>query len=496
MANLALAVKKLLPRYQELLHLRQRQVLGRWAKGRLPYVSTSTTRLMDMFAFYLTEIGALSLLATFPDPRLRRTIGIYFFATTLLFKALLKANAYEALPSRLFSNTRLLRLLGFNLRQIEEGFSRKGQARPFDVESLLNLLHRLSPDQLQAWWLRHVLPFLVRALPWPPPFLILDTIPILVDPDAKRAWPGASWGYVRSKDGQEQKGFGYQLVVLAFPIGKRRCGVLAAAVHGLGVADIDCGRELLAAVVSAHPALLRGLALLIDRGFLDAAWMASLKQSHGIDTIVPLKRNMDLLDLMRALVTHEAEPAWETVPGNPKRKLCLVDQLEDWGGHGLALSGCWIQEEGEEGKAPRHWGLVSTQEGVKTARAIHDRYDDRWLLEGAFSQLRKLSEFDALTVADEGVITAQLLCECLAHTLAMGFLEELGQEYEEIGARRLRYDLMAQPTVVVVEIGNAYALMTPDEFHAHLEENLQEMAARQRRERARDGPAPARRSRG
>jgi hypothetical protein len=495
LANLAFAVKKPLPRYQEVLHLRQRQVLGRWAKGHLPYVSTSTTRLMDMFAFYLKDLGALSLLSSFPDPRLRRTIGIYFFATTLLFKAILKANAYETLPSRLFSNTRLLRLLGFNLRQIEHGFSRKGAARPFDVESLLNLLHRLSPEQLQAWWLEEVIPFLERALPWPPPFLILDTIPIEVDPEAKRAWPGASWGYVGSKDGQEQKGFGYQLAVLAFPIGKRRCGVLAAAVFGLGVADIDCGRQLLAAVVRAHPDLLRGLPLLIDRGFLDAEWMAALKQQHGIDTLVPLKRNRDLLDLMRALVTHEAAPAWETVPGNPKRRLCLVDQLEDWGGHPLSLTGCLIEEEGEEGKAKRHWGLVSTQESVSSARTIHDRYDDRWRIEGGFSQLRKLSEFDALTVADAGVITAQLLCECLAHTLAMGFLEELGQEYEEIGARRLRYDLLAQPTVVVVEIGNASALLTPEEFHAHLEANLQEMAARQRRERARDGPAPARRSR-
>jgi hypothetical protein len=92
-------------------------------------------------------------------------------------------------------------------------------------------------------------------------------------------------------------------------------------------------------------------------------------------------------------------------------------------------------------------------------------------------------------VAHLGVITAQLLSECLAHTLAMGFLEALGQDYEAIGARRLRYDLLAQPTVVVVEIGEAYALLSPDEFNRHLEENLQVMAARQRRERARDGPA-------
>jgi DDE family transposase len=487
-------VKQIVPRYEEVIRLKQRQVLARWAKGHRPQVATSTTRLMDLFTFYLQEVGALKLLTTFPDRRLRRTIGIYFFATSLLFKALLKANAYEALPSRLFSNTRLLKQLGFNLRQIEQGFSRKGNQRPFDVESLLNALRCLSPECLHDWYLQQGIPFLTRALPWPPPFLLLDTISVLVDPDAKRAFPGASWGYLRTKDGKEEYGFGYQVVVLGFPIGKHRCGVLAAQVRGLSVADLDAGRDLLSAVLSVHPDLLRGLPLLMDRAFLDAAWLAQLKQEHGIDAVLPLKANMDLLDFMHALVTHEAKPAWEAVPNQPRRRLCFLDQLEDWGGHQVPLVGCYIEEHSSSGGAPRHWGIVTPRRSLSSGQAIYDQYRERWTIEAGFSQLRKLAEFDRLTVAHLGVITAQLLGECLAHTLAMGFLEALGQEYEAIGARRLRCDLLAQPTVVVVEIGNAYALLTPDEFSRHLEENLQVMAARQRRERARDGPAPTRRS--
>jgi hypothetical protein len=334
-----------------------------------------------------------------------------------------------------------------------------------------------------------VIPFLIRALPWPPPFLLLDTIPLLVDPAAKRAFPGASWGYLRTKDGKEEYGFGYQVAVLGFPIGKHRCGVLAAQVRRLSVADLDADRALLAAVLAAHPELLRGLPLLMDRAFLDAQWLSTLKQEHGVDAVLPLKANMHLLDFMRALVTHEEQPAWEAVLDKPRRRLCFLDQLEDWGGHQVPLVGCYIQDQPAQGGEPRSWGLVTPRVSLASGRAIYDLYRQRWTVEEGFSQLRKLEEFDQLTVAHLGVITAQLLCECLAHTLAMGFLEELGQDYEEIGARRLRYDLLAQPTVVVVEIGAAYALLTPDEFNCHLEENLQSMAARQRRERARDGPA-------
>jgi hypothetical protein len=243
--------------------------------------------------------------------------------------------------------------------------------------------------------------------------------------------------------------------------------------------------------VAVHPELLRGLPLVMDRAFLDAAWLATLKQQHQIDAVIPLKANMDLLDFMRALVTHEAQPAWERVPSKLHRRLCYVEQLEDWGGQGLPLVGCYIQDPPKKSGEERSWGIVTTRVSLPTARAIHDLYGDRWTIEEGFCQLRKLGEFGQLTVAHRGVITAQVLCECLAHTLVMAFLEELGQEYEEIGARRLRYDLLAQPSVVIVEIGNAYALLTPEAFNAHLEANLQVMAARQRRERARDGPAPA-----
>jgi hypothetical protein len=480
--------------YREVIRLKQRQVLRRWERGYLPRVSSSTTQLMDLFCFFLEEHGVRKLLGSFPDFRLRRTIGIYFFAATLLFKALLKANAYEALPPRLFSNTYLLRQLGFNLQQIEEGFSRKGDQRPFDVESLLDALRKLAPEAVQHWYIEQVIPWLTRQFFWPAPFLILDTIRLEVDPEARRAFPGAPRGYLRTEAGQEVFGFGYKLVVLAFPIGKQRCGVLAAQLFGLAETDWECGKALLSAVLKAHPELLRGLPLLLDRGFLDATWMVHLKRDNGLDTVIPLKANMDLLDFMRALVTHEPHPPWESIPQREHRRVCWVGDLVDWQTQQLPLVGCYIEDR-PPGKPTRAWGLVSTAVSLSSGRALYDLDRKRWTIEEGFCQLRKLEEFDRLTVAHLGVISAQLLTECLAHTLAMVFLEELGQDYEEIGARRRRYDLLAQPTVVVVEIGAAYALLTPQQFNRHLDENLQVMAARQRRDRARDGPGLAQRPR-
>lgn len=256
---------------------------------------------MGMFTFFLREVKADRLLATFSDGCLRRTIAIYFFAATLLFKASLEANAYEA----------LLEQLGFSLHATGEGFSRQGNARPFDVESPLNALRRLAPDQLTDWYIAKVIPFTRQHFPWPPRFLILDTLRIAVDAEAKRPWPGASWGYLRTENGKEITGFGYQLIVLAYPIGKKRCGVLAAQLFGLGEAEIDCGRGLISRVLAAYACLLRALHMLmdLDRAFLNAARLTSLKRKHGLHPVLPISEKTDLLDSVRALLRHEKTPA-------------------------------------------------------------------------------------------------------------------------------------------------------------------------------------------
>jgi hypothetical protein len=442
------AIMAVAQQYREVIRLRQRQVLRRWERGYLPRVCSSTTLLMDMFCFSVQEVGAPKRLATFAHGRLRRTITLYCFAASLLLKAILKANAYEALACRLFSNASLLGPLGFNMPPIAEGFSRKGNPRPFDVERLLDALRPIAPESLHGWYVEQRLPLLRRALPWPPKLLILDTIRIPVDPAAKRAFPDASWGYLRTENGREVKGFGYQWVALAFPVGKPRWGVLAAALLGLGAADIDCGKALRAAVPPAHPRLRRGLPLLLDRAFLAAAWRVPLKREHGIDRVIPLKSHRDLLDFMPARVAHEPSPPWERVPNQPHRRLCFLGDLVGWGEASLPLVGCFIEDQPPGGPS-RCWGRVTRDVSLKRAPAIDDLDRKRWTL------------------------------------------EELGQDDEAIGARRRRDDLLAQPTVGVVESGGADALLTPPQVNRPLDDPLQAMAARQRRDRARDGPGPA-----
>src|SRR5437773_2637535 len=81
------------------------------------------------------------------------------------------------------------------------------------------------------------------------------------------------------------------------------------------------------------------------------------------------------------------------------RRLCFLEELEDWGGQQLPLVGCYIEDPPRKDGAARCWGIVTTRTSLETARAIHDLYGERWTIEEGLCQLRKLEEFDRLTVA-------------------------------------------------------------------------------------------------
>ena len=44
--------------------------------------------------------------------------------------------------------------------------------------------------------------------------------------------------------------------------------------------------------------------LILDRGFIDGAFITEMKRKHGIDVLIPLKSNMTALDEALRLITH------------------------------------------------------------------------------------------------------------------------------------------------------------------------------------------------
>lgn len=82
--------------------------------------------------------------------RRRRSIGPEFFCHLLLHKALFRLDSLAQIGAVLFQSPDVLRRLGFNLRQVHEGFYHGSATRPFNSEALADFFNGLTEAQLCA----------------------------------------------------------------------------------------------------------------------------------------------------------------------------------------------------------------------------------------------------------------------------------------------------------------------------------------------------------
>jgi len=92
-------------------------------EGRCDGILPAARGFMDGFAEFLLHAGILDDFKAFPDRRARRSIPIFFFCHTLVYRpSLFKLKRLAPIERTLFRSPYILRTMGFNVLQIEEGF--------------------------------------------------------------------------------------------------------------------------------------------------------------------------------------------------------------------------------------------------------------------------------------------------------------------------------------------------------------------------------------
>jgi len=119
------------------IFLENRQVVVESLKqGDCTGILPAARGFLDGFAGFLLEAGLLEALEQFPDHRQRRAIPIFFFCNSLVYRPLFRLERLAPIERTLFRSPYILRQMGFNALQIQEGFyhTPEGQ-RPFTVEA-------------------------------------------------------------------------------------------------------------------------------------------------------------------------------------------------------------------------------------------------------------------------------------------------------------------------------------------------------------------------
>lgn len=383
-------------------------VLEALKRGECDGILPAARGFLDGFAEFLLEAEILEAFEQFPDHRQRRTIPIFFFCNTLLYRPLFHLQRIAPIERTLFRSPYILRQLGFNALQIEQGFyhTPEGQ-RPFTAQAIPECFAKAKAED----FLSHQAQVLQRIVAYcPAQFLqglwVMDSVHFHVPGGAHTA----AFDFKACILGVWQEGVVWPLLWAFVPpsenetvVGKR---VFAAAEEVLGKGFI------------AH--------LLIDRGYLDGRWITQLYR-RGTRVTIGVKEDMLVLEEMKNLmhlqdtVWSDAEPPKLHDGPVPERQITGFTDLEgEWSSCQAPLSGCLIQD-----LYPRkvvYQGLVTTARAAEATEILTDN-GQRWTLEEVYMTLTRYWDFDDLPPCRPGVAYAFVHFALIAFTL-LGFYQQ------------------------------------------------------------------------
>lgn len=374
-------------------------------------------------------------------------------------------NPHQA-PVYLFQDHGVLRMLGFTVAQIREGFNHKGvqsttgtpRMRPHHRDDLYNALKHVQIASLERFREAH------RGA--------------LLRHDLLRSGVFAIDGTgLRHSD---------RHVVALQQAGAEPPFVVDWRVQGPGQ-ELAAARDMVARLLAdLGPAAIRWL--LIDGAYADGAWLAELQQ-QGVGAMVRVRENMQVFEEMR-LLTQFPEHAYEpyryvrTIQGHkedhqvdlaPFSRLKMWDSyLQAWAKQGASAEACpglWgllIREEREREDGTREqieWGLVSVRP-LPSRREAYQHWRQRWQVENqGFRELNQGGWLESQTWGrSEAAIQTSLALKIGAHNCYCLMRTDLGRQWAVKGLRSLQHYLYGGPAVVMVVVEDEYDLLTAEEL--------------------------------
>lgn len=384
-------------------------VVAALERGECDGILPAARGFLDGFAEFCLRAGVLECFAAFPDRRARRTIPMFFFCHTLVYRPLFHLTRLAPIERVLFRSPYILRQMGFNARQIDTGFYQTPDSqRPFTVRALEEGFARSRAEDfaenqkavLRAVWA--YCPGQLRSALW-----VMDSVHVHVP----RGVHTAAYSFKVCVLGVWQQGVVWPLLWVLVP----------ETMH-----ETVVGQQVVAA---AEEVLGRGTIrhLLIDRGYLDSQWISDLYQ-RGARVTIGIREDMLV---MEELLNWGSAPnaEWEAVnPPKlhqqplPQRAILGISHLEgEWEACDAPLSGCLIRDTYPD--KVRYQGLVTTAQEVCASEILDDN-GCRWTLEEVFMTLTRYWQFDDLPPCRPGVAYAMVHFALLAFTLLGLYLQE------------------------------------------------------------------------
>ena len=457
----------------------QEAVAAAIARKEYTDMTPSGVGVVDEFFALMEQVGILNRLAV-QGIYQRRLIPLVLLVVTYCAKVIVGLSSQNQIPTHLFRDAGLLRLIGYTAKQIEEGFCKRGKGRthPIHKNTVADALERLTEEESRGIFYGSI-EDLTKAK------MVADTVFSMdgTELSATEHFPGAGqitsrkevqdkWGQVKMVTNTR---YGYLLLSLR---GVKSNTVAAAEVTGIGQAEHPRVIDL---VQTAKAAGARVKLLLVDGAYCVGDVLWRLKHEERVDFIVPADSSMcitaDARGLARleegvvigesaeiravavkGLTTYEAyqTPQGESSRRGPKATLNAV-VVTRWKGREVA------QEEQV---------VLLTTLPVDEPLLIVELYRKRAEMENKLHrELKQGWHIKQFPAKQHLACLAHIYLTLTLYNVACAYKTEQGQELAGRGIRRLRAEhLGGTAWVLIVYTDTEYGIFDIEQF-AHLSGN-------------------------
>lgn len=512
-------------------------VLDALRNGEIDYLEqVSEAAEADWFGHLIRRQVLQRLAASYPTPREKEEVPVWIYLASELSLKLHGAQSYHAFP-RILRSGGLIEALGPELggrktRHPETGdvtlacpgFNDKNdydRQTPCDQDFLRKFARDTQVERLHTWFNREV-PRCLRSLHLfdPEGLFIGDASYLFVPNNEHYQQSDLLWfdqhnhpveaDQVDLSDQRYQQHRCYKLVSLIH-VNRKLDFFFVVAARVVPGRRHECPilYDLVEEVVQAvHHGFIK--VLIVDRGLIDGERMGRLKQEFAIDTIVPVRVNMDLyadaigltrlrgfvwepyvrqippppaerapskparvqkreakrqqtLAQRKAKASPSSSPTSAPALGQPQTRLGLGRGLRSWSQCPVPLTAVVNRERDEHGQT-HDWVLVSTSDRF-TAAHIRSTYELRPAIEERHRQYKCFWDLTRMHSCAFSLVVNQTLFVLLAYTLMQAHLVLRQRQQLNGGVWQRTWQLLSPSLeVVAVYYRQRFCLLTLAEF--------------------------------
>jgi hypothetical protein len=460
------------------------KVLQALKDGRIDYVALSKWGFVDrLFGFLVSTKFFEWCASTYPSPRVKEEIPVWFLLACAIQMKLHTETAFDNLPGILQSGSILSRIK-FNIGIKDGGFNHKNtkpRGSVVDQDTVRKYYKDTNPDSLEEWYNEEVTGWMRRHRGFEKEgIFILDAsfLPVPDNPNYERTGflpldDEGSFIDVKALSEEEKAQIKYKpcysFTSLLHMSGEGNHFVYSGMHLGPGTdSPLKQGEKLVDGFVKNKG---KGIIkwLIADRGFIDGRMISRFKRDYSIDTLIPLKSNMDILTDALGIASLE-KTKWmlyregKDSDGNLIREeITAVKELKTWDSCTVDIYVALMRKINSKGEIIQQWGLASTRPFKDPAEAF-DLYHKRTQIEERHRQLKLCWLLYKFTSPNFSLIMMHVVFTVLVYSIIQMYLSRKGlRDLANKTINTLRRDERLGKDAVVVYAKGYFAILDLDE---------------------------------